>query len=159
VLWTRPFHRRTSSAEDSCSAPVLSKCRTFVTAGGKEERYCWLEQATFWLQHNSKLKFTQPTTTSTHITVFTSKLAATHTNRSQHLKPEVLVNKIYKLIFYLKEKFLHLHHKNIHSVYTKYCYSDSKNNIKCVNTTCKIRSFCNVTEDGNAVYVVDWLSP
>jgi len=88
-------------------------------AGGKEERYCWLEQTTFLLQNNSKLKFIQPSTTSTNITIFTSKLGATHVNRSQHLKPEVLVNKIYKLIFYLTEKFLHLHYKNrdIHGVY------------------------------------------
>jgi hypothetical protein len=65
-------------------------------AGGKEERYCWLEKTTFWLHNNSKLKFIQPSTTSTNKTVFTSKLAAIHVKRSQHLKPELLVNKIYK---------------------------------------------------------------
>jgi len=88
-------------------------------AGGKEERYCWLEQTTFLLQNNSKLKFAHPSTTSANITTFTSKLAATHVNRAQHLKPEVLVNKIYKLTFYLAEKFLRLHYKSrvIHGVY------------------------------------------
>jgi hypothetical protein len=37
--------------------------------------------------------------------------------------------------------------------------TDSKNDIKCVNRVCKGRSFCNITEDGNVVYVGDWLSP
>jgi hypothetical protein len=81
------------------------------------EGYCLLEHTTFWLQKNSKLKLIQPLT-STSTTIFTSKLATTHVNRSQHLKPTVLVNKIYKLISYLTENLLHLHYKKraIHGV-------------------------------------------
>lgn len=44
-------------------------------------------------------------------------------------------------------------------VFTDNTTTDFKNNIKCVNTVCKGRRFCNIAEDGNVVYVGDRLSP
>jgi hypothetical protein len=56
-------------------------------------------------QNNPTLKFIQPPATSTNMTIFINKLAATHVNRSQHLKPQVLAKKHLNLNF--------LPHRNI----------------------------------------------